>query len=55
MIAAISNLEIYLDILVTNEPINRSEGNVEQADLELKNAEEVREALGILKAAQEGK
>jgi len=32
MEAAINELEIRLDILETNEPINRREGNIDQAD-----------------------
>jgi hypothetical protein len=49
MQAAISTLEIALDVLLTNEPINRAEGNVEQADFEAKNAEDIRKALAALK------
>ena len=48
MNAAIAQLEISLEALENNEPINRKEGNEEQADLEAKNAEEIRQALVIL-------
>jgi hypothetical protein len=49
--AAIVNLEISLETLENNEPINRAEGNIEQADLELANAKEIREGLEVLRAA----
>lgn len=49
MQAAISQLEIYLNVLETNEPINRAEGDIPQADLEKKNAEEIRQALKLLR------
>lgn len=52
MQAAISQLEIYLEILETNEPINRAEGKFAQADLEKQNAIEVREALKFLNSAK---
>lgn len=52
--AAIEQLEISLETLVTNEPINRAEGNTEQADLEAENASEIRQALAVLKAADAG-
>ena len=41
--------------MVTNEPINRAEGKTEQADLEAANASEIRQALAILKAAEDNK
>mgnify|MGYP001450014166 CR=1 FL=1 len=50
MKAAIAHLEQYLETLETNEPINRAEGNEEQADLEAKNATEVRAALAVLRS-----
>lgn len=50
MQAAIIQLEIYLNVLETNEPINREEGNIEQADQEAANAKEIRKALEVLKA-----
>lgn len=50
MQAAISQLEIYLDVLETNEPINRASGKIEQADLEKQNAIEVRAALNKLRS-----
>ena len=51
MQAAIVQLEIYLETLENNEPINRSEGNIGQADQESANAKEVRQALAVLKDA----
>jgi hypothetical protein len=50
MTAAIITLEIALDTLVTNEPINRAEGKIDQAELEAKSAQEIREALAVLRA-----
>lgn len=44
----INHLKVYLTTLETNEPINRSEGNVTQADLEAKAAMETRLAIEIL-------
>ena len=54
MKAAIVQVEISLEPLVTNEPINRAEGNTEQADMEAVNASEIRQALAVLKAAAAG-
>lgn len=54
MQAAITQLEIALDVLVTNEPINRERGDIEQADLEARNAAEIRQAIDVLKAAEAG-
>ena len=54
MKAAIAQLEISLNVLEGNEPINRSNGNVEQAELEAKNAADIRQALAILRAADAG-
>ena len=48
MNAAIVTLQIALDVLENNEPINRREGNIEQADLELNNAKEIRSVLSSL-------
>lgn len=48
MKAAITQLQIHLDVLTTNEPINRAEGNTEQADLEAANAAEIRQAIAVL-------
>ena len=45
---AITQLEIAKDVMVNNEPINRAEGNIEQADLERANAENLDLALDIL-------
>lgn len=52
MKAAIAQLEVNLETLLNNEPINRAEGNTEQADLEAANASEIRQALAVLKAAE---
>lgn len=49
MQAAIVELEQALETAETNEPINRAEGNIEQADLEAANAIEFRHALAALK------
>ena len=48
MKSAIAILEIALETVTTNEPINRARGNVEQADNEARNAEDYRAAIGIL-------
>lgn len=45
---AITILTNALDVVETNEPINRREGNFEQADLEFATANEIRLALQIL-------
>lgn len=50
MKAAIITLETALHTLETNEPINRKEGNIEQADIEAANAAEIRQALATLNA-----
>lgn len=47
---AIAQLEILLDVLTTNEPISRAEGNTAQADLQAVTALEISHALVILKA-----
>lgn len=49
MQAAIDELEIFLHTLETNEPINRAQGNIAQADAELQSADQVRRALALLK------
>jgi len=51
MNSAITLLEQALATMENNEPINRAEGNVEQADLEARNAAEYRRALAVLRAA----
>lgn len=48
---AINELEICLSILENNEPINRREGNIEQADLEAKNIASFRRAIEHLRSA----
>lgn len=54
MKAAIVELERALHVAETNEPINRSEGNEAQADLEASNAADYRQALAVLNAANNG-
>jgi len=54
MQAAITDLEISLATLETNEPINRRAGRTEQADLESSRAAQVRQALAVLRAASGG-
>ena len=48
MFPAIVELENSLGVLTTNEPINRKEGNIEQADLEKRNARSFRSAIRFL-------
>ena len=50
----ISYLEATLSTMETNEPINRAEGNVAQAELEAVSAAEIRQALAVLRAADAG-
>lgn len=52
MKSVIALLQISLATLVNNEPIQRTAGNVEQADLDLKSAGEIREALALLDAPE---
>lgn len=47
---AINELTIALEVMETNEPINRAEGNTEQADLEARNSISLRKAIEILKS-----
>ncbi len=47
--------EVALDTLKNNEPINRAEGNTEQADLELSAAASFRHAIALLKADEAGR
>lgn len=49
MNAAITQLEVSLDVLETNEPINREAGKIDQADLEAAHAAEIRDALEFLR------
>lgn len=48
MTAAISSLQATLAVLQTNEPINRQEGHLEQADVEAQSIIEIQEALKVL-------
>lgn len=50
--AAVEALNEALAVVETNEPINRAEGNVEQADLEKENAASFKEALKVLEEHQ---
>jgi hypothetical protein len=50
VMAAIAQLEVALDVVANNEPINRKAGNIEQADLEASNAAQFRNAIHYLKA-----
>lgn len=45
---AVATLQQALDVSQTNEPINRAEGNTEQADLEAEVAASIKEAIAIL-------
>lgn len=45
---AVAALEQSLSVVETNEPINRAEGNIEQAQLEAETAESIREAITVL-------
>ncbi len=45
---AVATLQQALDVAQTNEPINRAEGNTEQADLETEVAASIKEAIAIL-------
>lgn len=46
---AINQLKVSLDVMKTNEPINRREGKIAQADLERTNARSFRSAIKTLK------
>lgn len=52
MKAAIEYLKVYHEILTTNEPINRAEGNEDQANLEAENAKEVEAAIKLLEQSK---
>lgn len=54
MKAAIVTLEIALGSLENNEPINRKEGKIEQADSEASGAAEIRAALKALRSIESG-
>lgn len=51
MKAAITALESALATLVTNEPVNRAEGNIPQADLEVEGIGSIQMALRVLREA----
>jgi hypothetical protein len=53
MKATIHYLQEMLSTLETNEPINRNAGNTEQADLESRDAAELRQAIAILRGVLE--
>jgi len=52
--AAVAELERALDVVATNEPINRAEGNIGQANLEAEVSDSIKEAIGILSEADYG-
>lgn len=52
---AIDELKRSLNVMRTNEPINRREGNRPQADLEKENAKSFKGAIAILKESPFGK
>lgn len=54
MHAAIAQLEETLRTLTENELINRLEDKIDQAELEARNASEIRWALSVLKAVNSG-
>ncbi len=49
---AINELNIALDTMKTNAPINEREGNKGQAKLERDNAKSYKAAIGLLKKAE---
>ena len=51
MNAAITYLETSLNVLETNEPINRAEGNIEQADMEAVSIFQIKKGIEVLKSA----
>lgn len=51
---AIETLKQALDVVETNEPINRARGDTDQADLEAASAADFRQALAVLQAASNG-
>lgn len=52
---AINELEIALDVVETNYPINLKEGNTEQAELELQVATSCKAAIELLKQNESNK
>jgi hypothetical protein len=50
MNAAITYLETSLNVLETNEPINRAEGNIEQVDLEAISISQIKKGIEVLKS-----
>lgn len=50
---AIAELDIALDVVTTNEPINRAEGDDAQADLELEAADSYEQAIEYLEIIDE--
>lgn len=51
MAAAVAQLGVALQVVEHNEPINRAQGNIEQADLEAGNAASFRAAIAALDSA----
>lgn len=50
MKAVASVLTAQLEVVTTNEPINRELGNIDQANLEAETAKELREAISEIEA-----
>ena len=50
----IAELQVSLDTLLTNEPISRAEGDIEQADKQLVKIVETRRAIEVLNFIQRG-
>lgn len=50
---AVIYLQETLATLTTNEPINRAEGHIEQADLEKREIDSIRKAVKVLNAVGE--
>lgn len=48
---AIAELEVALDVALTNAPINEREGNTEQAEMERRCADSYQRAIEILRQA----
>jgi len=50
---AVSELKRSMETLLNNEPINRKEGNVRQANLERNNAQSFGKAIEVLSAIRQ--
>lgn len=49
MLHAIAALEVALEVVETNEPINRAEGNIPQANIEAEQIVSFRRAIEFLR------